>query len=100
MVGTVASNVIAAALDVFSFTLLPLFLNALFGAQRLIPSAAPRWITSAHEHMVGAFLDPADRLGSVETMMIAIIAIVPVMRPACGRRNCSSRRYTISGRAA
>jgi len=76
MVGTVASNVIAAGLDVFSFTLLPLFLNALFGAQRLIPSAAPRWITGAHERMVGAFLDPADRLGSVETMMIAIIAIV------------------------
>jgi ATP-binding cassette, subfamily B, bacterial MsbA len=76
MVGTVASNVIAAALDVFSFTLLPLFLNALFGAQKLIPAASPRWITSAHERMVGAFLDPADRLGSVETMMIAIIAIV------------------------
>jgi len=76
MVGTVASNVIAAALDVFSFTLLPLFLNALFGAQQLIPSAAPRWITGAHERMVGAFLNPADRLGSVETMMIAIIAIV------------------------
>ena len=76
MVGTVASNVIAAALDVFSFTLLPLFLNALFGAQRLIPAASPGWINSAHERMVGAFLDPADRLGSVETMMIAIIAIV------------------------
>ena len=76
MVGTVASNVIAAALDVFSFTLLPLFLNALFGAQQLIPSAAPDWITSVHRRMVGAFLDPADRLGSVETMMIAIIVIV------------------------
>jgi ATP-binding cassette, subfamily B, bacterial MsbA len=76
MVGTVASNVIAAALDVFSFTLLPLFLNALFGEQQLIPRAAPAWITSAHQRMVGAFLDPADRLGSVETMMIAIIAIV------------------------
>ena len=76
MVGTVASNVIAAALDVFSFTLLPLFLNALFGAQQLIPRASPGWITSAHERMVGAFLDPSDRLGSVETMMIAIIAIV------------------------
>jgi len=76
MVGTIASNVIAAALDVFSFTLLPLFLNALFGAQKLIPAASPGWITSAHERMVGAFLDPADRLGSVETMMIAIIAIV------------------------
>ena len=76
MVGTVASNVIAAALDVFSFTLLPLFLNALFGAQRLIPAASPTWITDAHERLVGAFLDPADRLGSVETMMVAIIAIV------------------------
>ena len=76
MVGTIVSNVVAAALDVFSFTLLPLFLNALFGAQKLIPAASPGWITSAHERMVGAFLDPADRLGSVETMMIAIIAIV------------------------
>jgi subfamily B ATP-binding cassette protein MsbA len=76
MVGTVASNVIAAALDVFSFTLLPLFLNALFGEQQLIPRASPGWITSAHEHLVGAFLNPADRLGSVETMMVAIIAIV------------------------
>ena len=76
MVGTVASNVIAAALDVFSFTLLPLFLNALFGEQQLIPKASPGWITSAHERLVGAFLNPADRLGSVETMMIAIIAIV------------------------
>ena len=76
MVGTVASNVIAAALDVFSFTLLPLFLNALFGARQLIPTASPAWITGAHQRMVGAFLDPADRLGSVETMMIAIIAIV------------------------
>src|SRR5688572_8347258 len=76
MVGTVASNVIAAALDVFSFTLLPLFLNALFGAGQLIPAASPDWITGAHQRLVGAFLDPSDRLGSVETMMIAIIAIV------------------------
>ena len=76
MVGTVASNVIAAALDVFSFTLLPLFLNALFGEQQLIPRASPGWITGAHQRLVGAFLNPADRLGSVETMMVAIIAIV------------------------
>jgi subfamily B ATP-binding cassette protein MsbA len=78
MVGTVASNVIAAALDVFSFTLLPLFLNALFGEQQLIPKASPGWITNAHERLVGAFLNPADRLGSVETMMVAIIAIIAV----------------------
>ena len=76
MVGTVGSNVIAAALDVFSFTLLPLFLNALFGEQQLIPKASPGWITGMHERLVGAFLNPADRLGSVETMMVAIIVIV------------------------
>ncbi|HEV7991250.1 MAG TPA: ABC transporter ATP-binding protein [Gemmatimonadaceae bacterium] len=76
MVGTIACNVIAAALDVFSFTLLVPFLNALFGAASLIPKTSPSWITELQDRMVGAFLNPADRLGSVETMMIAIIAIV------------------------
>jgi subfamily B ATP-binding cassette protein MsbA len=76
MVGTIACNVIAAALDVFSFTLLVPFLNALFGAASLIPKTSPSWITDLQDRMVGAFLDPADRLGSVETMMVAIIAIV------------------------
>jgi len=76
MVGTIACNVIAAALDVFSFTLLVPFLNALFGAASLIPMTSPSWITGLQERMVGTFLNPADRLGSVETMMIAIIAIV------------------------
>src|SRR6476620_3393871 len=76
MPGTIACNVISAALDVFSFTLLVPFLNALFGEAQLIPSTSPSWITALQDRMVGAFLDPADRLGSVETMMIAIIAIV------------------------
>jgi len=76
MVGTIACNVIAAALDVFSFTLLVPFLNALFGAASLIPKTSPSWITALQDRMVGTFLNPADRLGSVETMMIAIIAIV------------------------
>ena len=76
MVGTIASNIVAAALDVFSFTLLVPFLNALFGAASLIPRTSPTWITGLQDRMVGTFLNPADRLGSVETMMIAIIAIV------------------------
>src|SRR6476661_3838571 len=76
MVATIACNVVAAALDVFSFTLLVPFLNALFGAPQLIPSSSPSWITTLQQRMVGAFLDPADRLGSVEVMMVAIIAIV------------------------
>ena len=42
MVITVACNVIAAALDVFSFTLLVPFLNALFGAPSFIPRSSAR----------------------------------------------------------
>jgi subfamily B ATP-binding cassette protein MsbA len=76
MVGTIACNIVAAALDVFSFTLLVPFLNALFGAQQLIPRTSASWVTSLQDQLVGKFLDPADRLGSVATMMIAIMAIV------------------------
>src|ERR1700712_1442464 len=75
MVGTIACNVMAAVLDVFSFTLLVPFLNALFGEPQLI-SKTSSWINDLQNRMVGAFLNPADRLGSVEEMMIAIIIIV------------------------
>jgi ATP-binding cassette, subfamily B, bacterial MsbA len=75
MVGTTACNIIAAALDVFSFTLLVPFLNALFGAPQFIPKSSS-WISQLQDRLVGAFLNSADRLGSVETMMVAIIAIV------------------------
>jgi subfamily B ATP-binding cassette protein MsbA len=76
MVGTISCSVVAAALDVFSFTLLVPFLNALFGAASLIPTTSPSWISRLQRHLVGAFLNPADQIGSVETMMVAIIAIV------------------------
>src|SRR3979411_1366156 len=78
MAGTIACNIVAAALDVFSFTLLVPFLNALCGEAQLIPSTSPNWITHLQQQLVGRFLNPADRLGSVETMMVAIIAIVAV----------------------
>ena len=76
MAGTVACNIVAAAIDVFSFTLLVPFLNALFGAQQLIPRTSASWVTGLQDQIVGRFLNPADRLGSVATMMIAIIAII------------------------
>ena len=76
MLGTIACNIIAAALDVFSFTLLVPFLNALFGARQLIPRASASWVTGLQDQLVGRFLNPADRLGSVATMMIAIMVIV------------------------
>src|SRR5258708_39038818 len=76
MAGTIACNVIAAALDVFSFTLLVPFLNALFGAPQLIPRASGSWVPSLQDALVGAFLNPNDRLGSVATMMVAIASII------------------------
>ena len=76
MVGTIACNIVAAALDVFSFTLLVPFLNALFKAKQFIPTTSAAWISSVQQHLVGAFLDPADPLGSVEVMIVAIMAIV------------------------
>src|SRR3979411_704 len=77
MAGTIACNIIAAALDVFSFTLLVPFLNALFGAPQFIPPQWS-WVARWQEWMVAAFLDSADRLGSVETMMVAIMIIVAI----------------------
>ena len=54
MVGTIACNVIAAALDVFSLTLLVPFLNALFGAPSFIPRTSS-WISGLQDALVGAF---------------------------------------------
>ncbi|MEP6991044.1 MAG: ABC transporter ATP-binding protein, partial [bacterium] len=65
-----------AALDVFSFTLLVPFLNALFGAASLLPRGSASWVTRLQDRLVGSFLDTGDRLGSVATMMVAIVAIV------------------------
>jgi subfamily B ATP-binding cassette protein MsbA len=77
MVSTIGCNIVAAGLDVFSFTLLVPFLNALFGAPQFIPKSSS-WISALQDRLVGTFLNPADRLGSVETMMVAIVAIVAV----------------------
>src|SRR5256885_1482381 len=76
MVGTIACNIIAAALDLFSFTLLVPFLNALFGAPQLLSPTSASWVIGLQTRLVGAFLDPADRLGSVTTMILAILSIV------------------------
>ena len=78
MIGTMACNIVAAALDVFSFTLLVPFLNALFKAQQYIPSTSAKWISAVQTRLVGAFLQPADPFGSVQVMIIAIMAIVVV----------------------
>src|SRR4051812_47670044 len=76
MVASIVCNVIAAALDVFSFTLLIPFLNALFKTKQLFPDTGAGWVKRLQLQLVGRFLDPADPLGSVQVMIVAIMAIV------------------------
>ena len=74
MVGTVACSIASAALDTFSFALLIPFLNALFG-QQPIPMgghAVTRFVGFA----IGWLLDPRDRMKSLETVILVILAAV------------------------
>ena len=71
MVGSIACNIIAAGLDVFSYTLLVPFLNALFKAKQLIPPTNAAWIASLQNRLVGAFLDPADPFRSVQVRHVS-----------------------------
>jgi subfamily B ATP-binding cassette protein MsbA len=70
----VALNAVAAVADVFSFTLLIPFFNALFGADQLIPGTGA--VTRLLAATVGALLDPRDKMGSLRTVMLIVIAAV------------------------
>jgi subfamily B ATP-binding cassette protein MsbA len=72
MAGTIVCNLAAAILDVFTITLLIPFLNALFNQP---PSGL---ITEIQQRVVGAFLDPADHMGSLRNILILIMAAVVV----------------------
>ncbi len=76
MAGTIVSSIIAAALDAFSFTLLIPFLNSLFHQSTLTPPSGA--IKALQDRMVGAFLNPARPLQSLEAMIVAIVIIVAV----------------------
>jgi subfamily B ATP-binding cassette protein MsbA len=76
MAGTIVSSVIAAGLDAFSFTLLIPFLNALFAVKQYIPATGK--LADLQNWMVGAFLDPANPLKSLEAMIVAIVIIVVI----------------------
>ena len=72
MVGTIACNLVAAVLDVFTITLLIPFLNALFNQPQT------GLITEIQQRIVGSFLDPADRMGSLRNVLILIMVAVVV----------------------
>ena len=72
MAGTILCNLLAAVLDVFTITLLIPFLNALFNQPQM------GLITQIQQRVVGAFLDPADRMGSLRNILILIMVAVVV----------------------
>jgi subfamily B ATP-binding cassette protein MsbA len=70
MAGTIACNLVAAVLDVFTITLLIPFLNALFNQ----PQSG--LITDIQRRLIGSFLDPGDRMGSLRNVLMLIMAAV------------------------
>ena len=74
MLGVVACNIGAAVLDVFSFTLLIPFLNALFRQPPLPTRPGP--VTTLLTWTVGRLLDPADQMASLRNVILVILATV------------------------
>lgn len=80
MAGTILFSLIAAGLEVFSFTLLVPFLNELWD-QPSVASAATAsldWIDKFQAWLIGLFLDPTDKMGSMRAVIIAILVITVV----------------------
>ena len=72
----VGLNLLAAVADVFSFTLLLPFLNALFDQERLLPQSEP--IRRALEFTIGALLDPADKMGALRNVILIVLVAVAI----------------------
>src|SRR6185436_2941258 len=77
MAGNILSNLIAAGLDAFSFTLLIPFLNALFRQDNLLPRGAG-WVADLQAQTVGALLDPNNPRRSLGAMILVIMVVVAV----------------------
>jgi subfamily B ATP-binding cassette protein MsbA len=81
MAGTIVSGVVAAVLDGLSVTLLMPFLSTLFGQAPLAPRGAPAGagrIEAMLRATIGSMIDPADKMGSLERVMVVMIAIIVV----------------------
>jgi ATP-binding cassette, subfamily B, bacterial MsbA len=77
MAGTILFSLIAAGLEVFSFTLLVPFLQELWDKPSVAATAGASldWIERGQRWLIDLFLDPADPMGSMRAVIIAILAI-------------------------
>jgi subfamily B ATP-binding cassette protein MsbA len=76
LAGNVVSNIIAAALDGFSFTLLIPFLNKLNGKSTAIPDIG--FVSRVLNQLVGRFLDNRSNLDALGIVIIAIGVVIVV----------------------
>jgi subfamily B ATP-binding cassette protein MsbA len=73
MAAVVAANILAALLDVFSFTLLIPFLDRIFGT-----ATNPGPISAVQQWLIGRFHDPTDAFASLTNIIIVILVAVVV----------------------
>ncbi len=77
MVATIACNLLVAALDVFSLTLLIPFLQTLFGLEQpAAQQAATGVIQRVLAQVIGGVMNPADKMGSLQSVVLIILAAI------------------------
>ena len=76
LAGNVASNILAAAFDGLSFTLLIPFLNELNGQPTPIPDLG--FVSRVLKEVIGRFLDGRSRMDALGTVILAIGVVVVV----------------------
>jgi subfamily B ATP-binding cassette protein MsbA len=76
MVGNVVFSLVAAGLEVFSFTLLIPFLNVLFGKSTFdCASTSPDLLEHLQQKAVCSFVDQADKSASIRAVIVAILLV-------------------------
>ena len=96
MGATIGLSIVAALFDAFAFSLLIPFLNALFGLPPipLSGSVASRMLQST----IGVFLDPADKMGSLQHVIwiiLAVMVIKNVMQWLAGQFGAQLQEYVV-----
>jgi len=76
LVGVVSLNAVAAVADVFSFTLLIPFLNALFGKAQIIPATG--MIGDILTATIGVLLVPGEQMASLRNVILVVLVAVAV----------------------
>lgn len=76
LAGVVVLNAVAAVADVFSFTLLIPFLNALFGKADVLPTTGV--IRDVLQATIGALLVPGQEMASLRNVILVILVAVTI----------------------